>query len=583
MFSHKSTTILATTALAAALAALAVGPTAHAASLPISSCGQVVTTSAFLTKDLNCAGASGIIVGAPGITIDFKGHVVRGDRLIGHYGVYDLYDDVTIKNGTVRNFEEGVYVVNHPSGVTVSGIVATGNVDYGMYVYGTSARIASSAAAGNGGTGIYVEGDSASVTSSTAAGNGVYGIWVNGAAPTVRSSSASANGNRGIWVEGDSAKVMSATASGNGAAGIAVGGVQTTVKSSTASGNGGIGINVGGDQAVVQGNRAEGNGFAGGVSDNVGTGISVGSAPTPAVGTKNVARGNDDPDGCSPSWLCPMPVSSPNGTPITSCGQTVTDDAVLSQDLSCPGSDGIVVGSSGITIDLNGHVLRGDGVAGHDGISVDTYDQVTIRNGTVRNFGYGIDATNGAAGLAVSNMVVSGSTMDGVFALDAGVKITKTTVARNGLKGITVGDSASVTSTTAVGNAYGIEMQGSGLSLRSTSAVGNTQIGVLVDGNSASIASATASGNGSRGISVTGNSVSIKSTTVSGNGAFGIVVAGDAPVLNGNRADGNGFPGGASDGVGKGISADGYTIGPVGTNRARGNDASMQCFPSSLC
>jgi hypothetical protein len=65
MFNLKTTTTLATTALATALAALVVGPSAGAATMPITACAQVVTTSAFLAQDLTCAG-TGITVGASG-------------------------------------------------------------------------------------------------------------------------------------------------------------------------------------------------------------------------------------------------------------------------------------------------------------------------------------------------------------------------------------------------------------------------------------------------------------------------------------------------------------------------------------
>ena len=41
------------------------------------------------------------------------------------------------------------------------------------------------------------------------------------------------------------------------------------------------------------------------------------------------------------------------GTLITTCGQTVTTSAVLTQDLVCTVS-GVIVGASGITIDLKG-------------------------------------------------------------------------------------------------------------------------------------------------------------------------------------------------------------------------------------
>src|SRR5262245_66644194 len=54
-------------------------------------------------------------------------------------------------------------------------------------------------------------------------------------------------------------------------------------------------------------------------------------------------------------------------TTITSCATTVTTSAVLANDLVCNG-DGIVLGAPGVTIDLKGHTIRGDGGAGDYGI-----------------------------------------------------------------------------------------------------------------------------------------------------------------------------------------------------------------------
>src|SRR4029079_10388180 len=80
------------------------------------------------------------------------------------------------------------------------------------------------------------------------------------------------------------------------------------------------------------------------------------------------------------------------GTPITSCGQTVTTNAFLSGSLYCPGSAGIVVGAAGITIDLKGFRLLGTGV--FNGVAVNGFDDVTIKNGVISSFSFGIRADN---------------------------------------------------------------------------------------------------------------------------------------------------------------------------------------------
>jgi putative surface-exposed virulence protein len=589
MFKRKTTTTLATTALAAALAALVLGPSAGAATLPISSCGQVVTTSVVLTKDLVCAGSGMFVSVSYGITIDLNGHVLKGDGQPGHIGVADFggYDKLTIKNGVIRNFDDGIRADNAADNLTVSNVVTTGNAGQGVLIDGAFAKIVSSTAAGNGQTGIQVQGDASSVTSSTATGNGGEGIWVAGASPSVKSSRAFGNNADGVLVDGDSAKISSTTADGNTKYGVYVIGDSASIQSSTASGNGSDGIRVGGDAAVIKGNRAEANSFPGGLSDDLGNGIEATGFTTPPLGT-NVARGNDQAAECAPKALCPVANSKVKAAalPISYCEQTVTTDAYLAKDLVCPGDTGIVVGASEITIDLNGHVLKGDGQPGHYGIDDQAgYDKVTIKNGVLRNFEFGVNALNSADNITVSNVVASGNTETGGQIYGAAAKITSSTAAGNGQTGLTLGsDSASVTSSLTAGNGfYGIFVSGAGPSIKSSSAVGNAGTGVFVGGDSASVSSTITSANGGTGLTVLSASASIKSTTASGNEGFGIALSGDQATLTGNRADGNGYVGGTSDGVGLGIRVQNFTTAPVGTNLARGNDQAADCDPGSLC
>jgi hypothetical protein len=224
---------------------------------PITSCGQVVTTNAYLTGDLYCPASHGVIVGASGITIDLKGSVLESNRGI-YRGIYDdSFDRVTIQNGVVRNFNDGVWLQDADA-VSVVNMVSVGNVVFGITIGGDSALVKSS-----------------SVSANTA------GIYINGAAAKVQSSSATGNQQWGIEVDGASAKIQSSTASGNSQ----------------------HGIHVFGNAAVVKGNRAEGNGFPAGASDYNGTGILVDNYTTPPTG-KNIARGNDNPNECDPTYLC---------------------------------------------------------------------------------------------------------------------------------------------------------------------------------------------------------------------------------------------------------------------------------------
>lgn len=75
------------------------------------------------------------------------------------------------------------------------------------------------------------------------------------------------------------------------------------------------------------------------------------------------------------------------------CGSVVTTDVVLSDDLSnCP-VNGLVVGASGITIDLGGHTIDGvdpSGFQGGAGVRVSDFDDVVVRNGHVQEFSFGV-------------------------------------------------------------------------------------------------------------------------------------------------------------------------------------------------
>ena len=83
-----------------------------------------------------------------------------------------------------------------------------------------------------------------------------------------------------------------------------------------------------------------------------------------------------------------------------SCGETITTDTTLDSDLvNCP-NNGIVIGADGITLDLAGHRIDGDGAPaiGCDpeiefcdiGVVNDGHDGVTIRDGSMQEFDWGV-------------------------------------------------------------------------------------------------------------------------------------------------------------------------------------------------
>jgi parallel beta-helix repeat protein len=98
------------------------------------------------------------------------------------------------------------------------------------------------------------------------------------------------------------------------------------------------------------------------------------------------------------------------------CGDTITADTTLDSDLvNCP-NNGIVIGADNVTLDLNGHLIDGDGTKalGCDpnvevcdaGVVDDGHDGVTVKRGRVREFAIGVLFGTSAAGKVRHNRVL---------------------------------------------------------------------------------------------------------------------------------------------------------------------------------
>jgi parallel beta-helix repeat protein len=255
------------------------------------------------------------------------------------------------------------------------------------------------------------------------------------------------------------------------------------------------------------------------------------------------------------------------------CGQTITESITLTADQSCT-DDGLIVGADGITIDLGGFTLSGDGGASDDGIDVNGHAKVTIRNGTVRNFQRGITSTAGIAPqkLKISRMTLRYNVKGGALTVESGVieqsafsnstdvgldvgisagKITATDFVANGGDGLTLfAGKVTVTNVIASGNVgSGIHvMPGQGLAIQSSTCADNVVNGILVEGpyDPIKIVKNTLVGNGANGVAFisagsAGGGNKIAGNFIAGNGASGVALAGfaDGNLVSGNRLVGN--------------------------------------------
>jgi parallel beta-helix repeat protein len=263
-----------------------------------------------------------------------------------------------------------------------------------------------------------------------------------------------------------------------------------------------------------------------------------------------------------------------------SCGDTITSSVTLTSDLSCPGADGLKVGADNVTINLNGHTIRGDGSPGVSGVYNAGFDHVTIENGAVANYFDGIviwskSSTDRALynvvkGVTVTGAVDMGIQLNGapncrvvgnsVFRTKSGSNIfvwnhsdrcliSDNTVVKTSFYGIAVASSRGVRvlrNLVASGRSSGIVVGGQRYKISQNKVFGNRGPGILFSGgNNNTFSKNTVSGNGAGLLIGRGAGTVVDGNTVTGNAGIGIKVRSKQGTyqVTGNVAGGNGKSG----------------------------------------
>lgn len=73
-------------------------------------CGDILVANTTLDTNLSCAGTSGVIIGADGITVDLNGFTITGTTAAFAFGVDNTggFNNVTIRDGAISGFEQGI-------------------------------------------------------------------------------------------------------------------------------------------------------------------------------------------------------------------------------------------------------------------------------------------------------------------------------------------------------------------------------------------------------------------------------------------------------------------------------------------
>ena len=257
-----------------------------------------------------------------------------------------------------------------------------------------------------------------------------------------------------------------------------------------------------------------------------------------------------------------------------SCGDTITVDTTLEADLTdCP-SNGLLIGADNITLDLNGHMISGDGKLVRRcprrqpcdiGIANDDRVGVTIRNGSVRGFAIGVGVLRVRDNRLVKLMSSENQWFGFVIASSA------STVIR---------DSSGNDNPRPDGDGLGVFMSHD-LRIVNNSFRRNGQLGMHIEGSTRNvIKSNVVARNGDFGILLEADRNQLRANRFARNGVASIQVGpGSRNVIAGNRIHGGGEGIGLEKGRGNviarnvivGIRHDGIRLGmwdpPIGSTR----------------
>jgi parallel beta-helix repeat protein len=289
-----------------------------------------------------------------------------------------------------------------------------------------------------------------------------------------------------------------------------------------------------------------------------------------------------------PSGDPPDPPAPPTPAP-THCGQVLTRSTLVTNDLSdCPG-DGLVIGAPRIIIDLGGHKIDGIGLG--TGILNDGYASVTVRNGTVREFDYGVQLHPETTLNVVQGLTLQLNELAGLRLFDAQGNVVRSNTMDNNGDGIAL---VSGTRGTTVFDNLISSNRGWGVVIRDSDAnrlernrvTGGGDLGVgLQRANGNVVLDNAVSGTSDGGIDIRdrSNGNRVEGNQVRDCGDTGILVAeSDRNELISNAAhrmsDSGIFLDDADDGVVRAndlrFNAGGLQMDDAGGNLVEGNDAS---------
>ncbi len=237
------------------------------------SCGDTIVVDTKLYADLVDCPGDGIVIGADGVTLNLNGHTIDGSGSGIGPGEWDpgagvavrFHKGVTVKNGSIREFSQGV-VLDNAEDARVQGLTLTANMRGIELAITDGSVVEKNSIAGSELDGIRLGSSSGNLIQKNHLVGNVFGVGIaDGSGGNVVAKNQIHDGVTGMFVFNncDANKVVKNEITGNGEVGISV--AQNS------------------NRTLLEKNNAEENGW---------DGIFVGSGLTGTVLVKNTSIGN---------------------------------------------------------------------------------------------------------------------------------------------------------------------------------------------------------------------------------------------------------------------------------------------------
>ncbi len=258
---------IAGSVLAASLWAMA-GP-ASAAPLTAVQCGDTIDRSIRVANSIFGCDLNGLVVDRDGITINLGGNFIAGngadaDDEVGmlESGIRCVADctGVSVRNGSLRDFEAGVFIGGSGQDVTLRDLHVSEN-EHGFHLNGSKISVRATTSRENG-NGLSVFGSRTTIADVRTEANDVAGYLIQSDRNTLRNNESLADGVDGFAVNGDRNELVANLAEASSSDGFSVAGDENALRRNVARSNS-SGFRIEGVTAVLEDNLATDSGFDG--------------------------------------------------------------------------------------------------------------------------------------------------------------------------------------------------------------------------------------------------------------------------------------------------------------------------------